>query len=316
MNGLIDFSSFPLGPRNLEYGGRGGEKKGIIFDGENYFLKFPKNTSGMENVKGLSYVTSPLSEYIGCHIYEMLGYDVQKTIFGICFDGKRFKPVCACRDFVLDDETLIPYTALRNEASPELMERNEKSSGSCSDLEDIVFQLDHNSVLSAIEGSKERFFDVLVIDMLINNNDRNEDNWGVIKKRSEGSYRLSPIYDCGNCFYGKTPDERVEGILSSPSRLFSSALNGVTAYELGGKGKNVRIDEILDFDNDDLRDSIRRVTPLVREKLSEISSFIMSIPSSFNDVFLISDERKSYYVETFKIRYDSLLLRKYQQLVG
>lgn len=123
---LRDFSSSPLSSRNLEYGGRGGEKRGIILDDGNYFLKFPKNTSGMDNVEGLSYVTSPLSEYIGCHIFEILGYDVQKTLLGICFDGRRNKPVCACRDFIEDEanETLVPYTALRNEASPLLMERN------------------------------------------------------------------------------------------------------------------------------------------------------------------------------------------------
>lgn len=291
------------------------KKRGIILDDGNYFLKFPKNTSGMDNVEGLSYVTSPLSEYIGCHIFEILGYDVQKTLLGICFDGRRNKPVCACRDFIEDEanETLVPYTALRNEASPLLMERNEKSSGSCSDLGDIAFQLEHNSVLSSIKGAKQRFFDVLVIDMLINNNDRNEDNWGVIKLRKEGTYRLSPIYDCGNCFYGKAPEDRVKAILSSPTRLYSSALNGITAYE-SDKGKNIRIDQILDFDSDYLRDSIRRLAPLVGNKLAEINSFIMDIPLCFEGVGIISNERKRYYIETFRIRYESLLARKYEEI--
>ena len=57
----------------------------------------------MNRVTGISYVTSPLSEYIGSHIYEILGYDVHKTILGICNDGKRNKVVCACKDFIKDD---------------------------------------------------------------------------------------------------------------------------------------------------------------------------------------------------------------------
>ncbi len=50
---MIDFSDAKLSSRNLEYGGRAGEKKGIIFNNEFWFLKFPKNTMGMNNVKGL-----------------------------------------------------------------------------------------------------------------------------------------------------------------------------------------------------------------------------------------------------------------------
>ena len=105
MTKMIDFSDAKLSFLNLEYGGRAGEKKGIIFNNEFWFLKFPKNTIGMNNVKGLSYVTSPLSEYIGSNIYRILGYDVHETILGVCFDGKRYKVVCACKDFIKDDKT-------------------------------------------------------------------------------------------------------------------------------------------------------------------------------------------------------------------
>ena len=59
---MFDFTNCELSSRNLEYGGRAGEKKGIIYNNDFWFLKFPKNTLGMDKVKGLSYVTSPLSE--------------------------------------------------------------------------------------------------------------------------------------------------------------------------------------------------------------------------------------------------------------
>ena len=70
---MIDFTNCELSSRNLEYGGRAGEKKGIIYNNDHWFLKFPKNTLGMNKVKGLSYVTSPLSEFIGSNIYHILG---------------------------------------------------------------------------------------------------------------------------------------------------------------------------------------------------------------------------------------------------
>ena len=311
---MVDFTNSELSPRNLEYGGRAGEKKGIIYNGDFWILKFPKSTSGMNNVKGLSYVTSPVSEYIGSNIYRILGYDAHETILGICFDGKRYKVVCACKDFIKDDknELLIPYTALRNDASPEVMNRDEESSLSASNINEIIFQLDHNTILKEIKNAKERFWDVVIIDMLINNNDRNEDNWGVIKDRTSGVCRLAPIYDCGNCFYGKTSEERIGEILADETKLLSSALNGITAYEDDSE-KRIRNEDILKLNNEDLQESINRVCSLFEKKKEEIVSFINSVPAVFNDVTVMSDLRKDYYIKTLMIRFEKLLKPRVDQ---
>ena len=129
--------------------------------------------------------------------------------------------VCACKDFIQDSkkELLIPYTALRNDTNEVLMDRNENNIVSASNLNEIIFQLDNNTVLSKIDDAVNRFWDVVVIDFLINNNDRNEDNWGVIKNINNNSYKLAPIYDCGNCFYSKTDDDRISSIMSDNNRL-------------------------------------------------------------------------------------------------
>ena len=308
---MIDFTNCELSSRNLEYGGRAGEKKGIIYNNDFWFLKFPKNTLGMDKIKGLSYVTSPLSEYIGSNIYRILGYDVHETILGICFDGKRNKVVCACKDFIKDDknELLIPFTALRNDTNPELMNRREDNSSlSASNINEIIFQLDHNSVLKNIENAKGRFWDVVLIDMLINNNDRNEDNWGVIKDKKNNTYHLSPIYDCGNCFYGKTSEERIQELLSDEEKLMSSALNGITAYEDDNE-KRIRNEDIVKINNADLKTAIGRIKGLVESKMNEIIAFINDIPASFNDVDVMSNLRKEYYIKTFTIRFEALLKR-------
>ncbi|MBR0295574.1 MAG: CtkA family protein [Bacilli bacterium] len=262
----------------------------------------------MNDIKGLSYATSPLSEYIGSHIYQILGYDVHKTLLGICFDGKRYKVVCACKDFIKDDKTelLIPYTALRNDTNPEVMGRDEESSLSASNINEIIFQLDHNTVLKNIKNAKERFWDVVLIDMLINNNDRNEDNWGVIKDKTNSTYRLSPIYDCGNCFYGKTSEERILEILSDEARLLSSALNGITAYE-DDEEKRIRNEDIVKLNNGELRNSIYRVYTLFSNKMGEITNFINEIPESYQNVVVMSSQRKKYYIKTIMIRLEKIL---------
>jgi hypothetical protein len=304
---IIDFTNCNLSSRNLEYAGRAGEKRGIIYNNELWFLKFPKNTIGMNRVTGLSYVTSPLSEYIGSHIYEILGYDVHKTILGICNDGKRNKVVCACKDFINDDknELLIPYTALRNDTNPLIMDRNDDSFASASNINEIEFQLKHNTVLSKIKNAKDRFWDVVLIDMLINNNDRNEDNWGIIKYKKEDSYKLSPIYDCGNSFYGKTSDERIADIMSSEEKLMSSSLNGITAYEDDNEKRISNLD-IIKYVKKNNPDSITRVLKIVNDNLEQIKEFINNIPNIYNDVSIMNEIRKEYYIKTLEIRLSKL----------
>ncbi|MBO4695386.1 MAG: CtkA family protein [Clostridia bacterium] len=316
MTDIIDFTNCGLSPRNLEYGGRAGEKKGIIYNNNFWILKFPKNTSAMQNTKGLSYVTSPLSEYIGSNIYKLLGYDAHETILGIYNDGRKNKVVCACKDFINNDknELLIPYTALRNDTNPIIMEDKSDSPFTASNINEIIFQLEHNTVLSQIPFAKQRFWDVVIIDMLINNNDRNEDNWGVIKFKNTNTYNMSPIYDCGNCFYSKATEERISSIMADKEKLESSATNGITAYE-NDDGTQIRNDQILNLDNLDLNASIKRVFERVVHILPDIEDFINNISESYKDISIISPLRKEYYITTFKIRLEKILKPKYELLL-
>ena len=312
---LIDFTKCELSDRNLQYGGRAGEKKGIIYNNEYWFLKFPKNTIGMRKVDSLSYVTSPISEYLGSNIYKILGYEVHDTKLGICFDGKRYKVVCACKDFIKDDknELLIPYTALRNDTNPLIMERRDTNIHSASNINEIIFQLKYNAVLSKIKAVEERFWDVVLIDMLINNNDRNEDNWGVIKYKKEDAYCLAPIYDCGNCFYGKTSEERIVEILKDESKLYSSAINGITAYEDDDE-KRINAVKILDYIKINRPDTILRVYDKMLSNFIKIENFIYQIPNIFEGVIIISNDRKKYYLKTLKIRLDYIYEKYIKQL--
>lgn len=43
---------------NMSYGGHSGSKKGILINGEKWFLKYPKSTKSMQ-VEGISYTTAP-----------------------------------------------------------------------------------------------------------------------------------------------------------------------------------------------------------------------------------------------------------------
>ncbi len=269
----------------------------------------------MSRVRTLSYVTSPLSEFVGSQIFKILGYDVHETLLGVCFDGKREKIVCACKDFITDDknELLIPYTALRNDSSPNAMDRHDESISSPSNLNEIIFQLSNNEILKNINSAKERFFEVLVIDMLINNNDRNEDNWGVIKYKNKNTYNLAPIYDCGNSFYGKSSDEKIHDLLQDNFKLRSSALNTISAYEDDNENKIANL-KLLDLENKDLGNAIIKVYENVENKFNDIINLFNSIPCSYNNTLIMSDDRKQYYIETLKLRFNEILKPRYLKI--
>lgn len=68
----------------------------------------------------------------------------------------------------------------------------------------------------------------------------------MIKYKKENIYKIAPIYDCGNCFYGKTSEEKIFDIMSNEEKLLSSALNGITAYEDDSE-KRITIKQIIEY---------------------------------------------------------------------
>ena len=88
----------PINSRNGTYGGKAGDKEGITIDGEPWIVKYPKSTKGMRG-ELVSYTTSALSEYIGSHVYQILGIEAHETRLGI----RNGKLVVACKDFCQTD---------------------------------------------------------------------------------------------------------------------------------------------------------------------------------------------------------------------
>lgn len=107
---IYDLNKYPLSDRNGAYGGNSGGKESILINGEYWIVKYPKSTKLLNNVSTLSYSQSPLSEYIGSHVYEILGYQVHKTILGC----RNNKIVVACKDFVDSRHQFLEFRQLKN----------------------------------------------------------------------------------------------------------------------------------------------------------------------------------------------------------
>ena len=86
------------------YGGNSSKKLAVSYNNENYLLKFPTSLKCKDIINSaLSYSHSPLSEYVGSHIYSLLGFPTHQTFLGT----KNNRIVVLCKDFLDETSMLI-----------------------------------------------------------------------------------------------------------------------------------------------------------------------------------------------------------------
>ena len=304
---------YPLGDRNSTYGGNSGDKEGILVKGEYWIIKYPKSGSMLKNVDEMSYAQTPESEYIGSHVYKILGYPVHQTALGI----RNGHVVVACKDFCDNEHRLIEFRQLKNTYNKILNEKlNTSLSPTGSDhftnLNEIMIHFKYNPALQEINGLEERFWECLIIDGLINNNDRNNGNWGILRGPDGDS--LAPIYDNGGSFSPNVPEKKIIKKLNVPELLRQSVHDGITAYSLDGE-KNARFRDIIVLDIPELKKAIKKVVPLIKEHLPEIYKMIDEIPETFEEHNILSKERKLVYKEELTLRLEMLLIPQYEKII-
>ena len=308
-----DEVKYPLSNRDGIYGGNGGNKDGILIDGEYWFIKYPKTTRGMsKKAQELGYTTAPLSEYIGSHIYQILGFDVHDTLLGI----KRGKTVVACKDFCVIRGGLSEIRTIKNaynsERSEELAAQNESKSGDRVNLPELMLHLEENRQLRNVPGLKEHFWDMVIVDILIDNNDRNNGNWGLVFNGEV--YKIAPVYDNGNAFSNKTSDEKIRQHLSDSNNLEKVILgSAMTAYDFDGHMLNSQ--NLLQMDYSELKEAILRNIPNIGKYLEKMLEMVDEIPETYAGNLICSSERKEFYKAGLILRYEKILLPAYERLV-
>ena len=296
----------------ITYGGHGGSKKGIILNNERWFLKYPKSTKSLSGVL-LSYSTTPLSEYLGSHIYSSLGIDTHETIL-VINDGKV---VVACKDFLKSSEIILDYNSLKNDYDKNLEKELESLSSSSdisdNDLDEIKLVMEKNKYFDKAKELKTRFWDMFIVDALISNNDRNEGNWGLILNKENGNLRLAPVYDNGASFYNKSDDIHIKNILDNEASFKQVAYeSSVSIFSKNGKKINPLkyIESKLDKD---CNDALIRIYPKI--DLDKIKNIIDSIPEKYNDLHVMSKYQKELYYKVLEYRYNYVFKPTYEKLL-
>ena len=277
---LIDFSKCKLSGRYYA----GSEKKiGIIFNNELYMLKFTKHTNLGEKRNNV------FSEFIGSHIYQLIGLNCQDTLLGYYHD----EIVVACKDFLLSGYTFAPF----NDVGESTIETNKELYQYS--YEDIVKLLVSNKKLTNVEETVSSFFDIYIVDALIGNFDRHGANWGFIKK--DNKYTLAPVFDNGSALFPNMIDE--EEMREINQRVYEFPTSQI---KLSGK-KSSYFDVISSLKYEEVNQALLRIFP--RIDLQRIISFIDTIP-------LISQTHKEFYETMLTNRYQKILVYSYNKLLN
>lgn len=314
---IYDLNDFPYSIKHASYGGLTGSKDGIMIQDESWLVKYPQNLS---NMKGdvPSYSTSPLSEYIGSHIFDILGYDVHETILGI----RNNKLVVACKDFADNGKMLLEIRTIKNSYNQNLIDTLDKihttsTDSHIVDIDELMVHLDMNPILSSISEIKERFFEQALIDVFIANTDRNNGNWGILREFGK-SDTLAPIFDNGSSFLSKTTELKLDNILQS-SEFNNNSTNILTAY--GKCGHHFSAKTFFDYfkDNVIFQNAVLKITPLIKNKMPEIIDLICTIPESIQlkngeEISVMSKLRKIFYIKQLETRIELLFQPLYDSV--
>lgn len=298
---IVDLSNCGNSELNGTYVGHSGDKEGITFSGDNWMVKYPRTRALCD--------TSYLSEYLGSHIYSILGYDVHEV--NIAYYKNRV--VSMCRDITGQSLHLATIESVKNTDSDRisyLLDRDFNSS-SLVDIDDTFLHFKYNTVLSTIPKIKNRFWDQVIVDGFLGNTGRTYTDWGVLRDRD--GYKLAPIFSNGHAFFPEMSDEQIESQLTLKDKISIDSIDFLTNYSR--EDMTLSFCDLLDIDDIDLKLSIIKNVQAIQNNMSKIEVLIDDVPEEYFGKIICSAARKEYYKLILKKRLELILLPAYDSII-
>lgn len=293
---LIDFTQCRENPKK-SFLGASAPKKCLIYNGEQYMVKFPSVPNPTRTT--LSYANGCLSEFLGCHIFEIAQIPVQKTLLGIyrTETGKN-KLVVACKDLEKPGTTLIPFAGLKNQMI------NSPTNGFNTDLRELEEVFEKQPLFDR-ETISAFFWDMFIVDALIGNFDRHNGNWGYLYDSIEDSVSLAPVYDCASSLFPQADEQTIDLILSNKAemdrRIFSFPNSAIKLNDR----KISYYEYINSFINKDCTAALLRVYP--RLDMDKINALFDSLES------IVEPKQINFYKTMVKARREKILTPAYEK---
>lgn len=263
LNGIImtDFSIY----QDTEKPILGGmcEKAEIQIGGTRYIIKY-------QSITDLGPIYNHVSEYLGSHVFDLLGVPVQDTMLGT-YKGKN---VVLIKNFCGPGEKLITYNHLGEsiiEKHPEMFEN----------AQEVI----------------ERYWDMFIIDALNGNSDRHGGNWGFIEKANK--LYPAPVFDNDCCMYPTINDDKqIIEILCSASGS-ANAVISPSVSQIKHNGRRLSYFDVINSK------SYYECNKAVERICNNFN--IRKIFRLINDIPNISAERKLFYKKMYRLNLYNIL---------
>lgn len=283
---MMDFSAYP--DSNQYYAGSE-RKKGILINDSPYMLKFQKKTA-------FGIRANHVCEYLGSHIFSMLGFDAQETYLGTYQDEQ----VVACKDFILPGLQFVPFNDVGESTLDQDKERYQY------EYVDIMQMLRDNTKLTNVQETISTFWRMFIVDAFIGNFDRHGANWGFLKENN--AYRLAPIFDNGSCLYPNLVDDgMMQQIMASKEEMDKRVYTYPTSQVKldGQKSSYYQVIHSLAFPecNEALNAVYHRID------MEEINQLVCQAP-------FLTEVHQKFLQRILRHRYDLILRASYVKLAG
>ena len=271
------------------YNGANGKKIAVEYDGKQYMLKFPP--SGANKPTELSYTNSCFSEYLGSHIFNMVGIEAQQTILGTFTVNGKEKIVCACEDFTADGSVLYDFCSIKNTII------DSEHEGIGTELNDLLETIEKQQFVNP-ESLLEHFWNVFVMDALLGNFDRHNGNWGFLYQPLDNTAKIAPVFDCGSCLLPQADETVMKKIIADENELNARIYRFPTsAIHLNGRKINYYDFLCSEADGDCIL-ALNRMNE--RIDIEKINDFI-------NHAEYLTELQKTFYKYYIEARYRKII---------
>ena len=279
----IDFSESPQS--GLQYSGSE-QKAGVLYLNRPFMLKFRK-----KNIYGECF--NDIAEYIGSHVFGMLGIPAQETLLGT-YKGEK---VVACLDFNCNGFKFVPFNDL-GESTIDGGKGNFRYS--YQKIQDLISK---NRKLKEKEAAALLFWKTYIVDALLANPDRHGKNWGFLKK--DDQYFVAPVFDNGSSLFSNFSDEEeMLSVLRDKEEIKERVYQRPTSLVLYSESISDYYSVISSLEFELCNKALIEVFPKI--KLKRIFGLI--------DETDLSDTKKRFLKTIVQARYEKILSETYEKV--
>ncbi len=262
----------------------------VVIDSDTYMLKL---SSHAEKNNNMSYSNSAISEYLGSHIFNMVGIEAQETILGVYTYKGIDRIAVACKDFTGTGFVLQDFASLKNQII------DSSSNGLGTELEDILEAIEKQTFLDP-KALASHFWSIFAIDALIGNWDRHNGNWGFLYNEVKDELKLAPIFDCGSCLFPQA-DENMFKLCLRSEREFKSRIYDFPTSSVKLNGRRINY---FNFIKSHTYKGCDEAFVVMKDRVD-----LARIDELIDDVPCATDAHKTFLKKILKSRFETFFVR-------